>query len=157
MKLDIYTDGATSGNGQLNAVGGWGYIVIQDNTIIHKKNGQLTTATNNICELTAILEACEYALSITSKENFNQITIYSDSAYCINCYLQKWYIKWQNNGWVNSKKQPVANKELWIKLIPFFENLNFTFKKIKGHAGDVWNEEADQLAVKGKQGVLVDG
>lgn len=78
--------------------------------------------------------------------------VYSDSAYIINCYKQKWYNKWQINDWKNSKKEPVANKELWEQLIPYFDNVMFSFEKVPGHAGHVYNEMVDQMAVQAKKG-----
>jgi ribonuclease HI len=79
-----------------------------------------------------------------------EIVVYSDSAYVINCYKQKWYKKWQVNGWINSKKQPVANKELWEQLIPYFENPFFSFEKVAGHADNKYNNLVDEMAVKAK-------
>ena len=55
------------------------------------------------------------------------------------------------NGWLNSKKQPVANKELWEKLIPYFENPRFSFEKVKGHSGNQLNELVDKMAVAARQ------
>ena len=96
----------------------------------------------------AIIEGCQYV-----EKNYPLITsvnIYSDSAYCINCYQQKWYKKWIQNGWVNSKKQSVKNRELWELLIPFFEDNRFNFIKVKGHVGDKYNEMVDEMAVKAR-------
>ena len=70
----------------------------------------------------------------------DKITVYTDSAYLANCVKQKWYNKWLVNGWINSKKEPVANKNLWKSLIPFFEAENIEFVKVKGHAGNKYNE-----------------
>ena len=151
--IKIYTDGATSGNGKADAIGGWAYIVLNDNNeIISQNSGYITKATNNICELTAILMGCEAV-----KDTTEAVTIYSDSAYCINCYQDQWYLKWQKNGWLNSKKQPVANRELWEKLIHYFDDSRFSFKKVKGHSGNAteaayWNELVDKMAVSARQG-----
>ena len=100
-------------------------------------------ATNNICELIAIIEGCIWA-----KESYplEKITIRTDSAYCHNCYTQKWYKNWQKNGWKNSKKEPVKNKELWIALDnekSKFRNIEFI--KVKGHANDEGNILVDKL------------
>lgn len=151
--MKVYTDGACSKNGEIGAPGGWAWVIVNEcDTAILQGNGHIDNATNNICELTAMLEACKKSLIIpTSYE------IYSDSAYIINCYEQRWYKKWQVNGWINSKKQPVANKELWEQLIPFFENKNYKFIKVKGHAGNqldphsYWNNYVDKLAVSAKE------
>ena len=61
-------------------------------------------------------------------------------------YQDKWYINWENNGWKNSKGDPVANKLEWRFLIKFFKDDRFTFTKVKGHSGHVYNERADALA-----------
>lgn len=143
--IEIYTDGAVSNNGYENSNGGWAYIIVENGTIIHKGKGFLENATNNQCELTAIIKACHAA-----RELEETVTIYSDSAYCVNCYKQKWYKTWQNNGWYNSKREPVANRELWEKLIPFFEDSNFIFEKVKGHSTNKFNNMVDQMAVEAK-------
>ena len=150
--LTIYTDGAVSKNGQDGAYGGWGFVRAE--TDDYAFGGLPLNATNQICELKAIYEACKYAQEILDKteENFppETVVIRSDSAYVINCYKQKWYSSWQSNGWKNSKKEPVANKDLWELIIPYFENPRFTFEKVIGHSGDKYNELADKYANKGK-------
>lgn len=152
--IKIYCDGATSGNGKSDAVGGYAWAILdnEDNLLFYD-SGHVKNATNNICELLAIINGCEKALTIIKE--FDSVIVYSDSAYCINCKKQNWYKNWQNNGWKNSKKQPVANQDLWKRLIPFFEDRRFTFEKVKGHADDKtthskWNNFVDDLAVKAK-------
>lgn len=145
--MKIYTDGATSNNGAANAQGGWAYVIINDvDTIVAQDHGHIDNATNNICELTALIKACEAAKAFPTS-----FIIYSDSAYAINCYKQQWYKKWKINGWKTSAKLPVANKELWEKLIPFFEDNKYNFEKVKGHANDKWNNLVDELAVRAKE------
>lgn len=146
--IEIYTDGATSKNGYDGAIGGCAYIILKNNEIIHSQAWSLVPATNNQCEMNAIIEGCQYI-----EENYptvSSVKIYSDSAYCINCYKQQWYKKWIQNGWVNSKKEAVKNKELWELLIPFFENNKFIFEKVKGHSGNVYNEMVDRMAVEAR-------
>ena len=72
--------------------------------------------------------------------------IYSDSAYIINCYNQEWYLRWEKNGWLNAAKKEVANQDLWLDIIPFFDNFWYSFRKVAGHAGNYWNERCDALA-----------
>lgn len=149
----IYTDGATSGNGKADAVGGYAWIALNEKDELVYDSAHVENATNNICELMAIITSCEYISSIIGE--FDNVTVYSDSAYCVNCKKEGWYRNWQNNGWKNSKKQPVANQDLWERLIPFFEDARFTFEKVKGHADDKtthskWNNFVDDLAVKAK-------
>lgn len=152
MKYSIYTDGATSDNGYEGAQGGWAWIFLdEDKNIILKNVGHLDNTTNNICELTAVIDACYYAYHKMDLTDPNPIfTIYSDSAYIINCYKEKWYKKWQKNDWFNSKGQPVANKELWERLIPFFESSQFSFEKVAGHTNNEWNNLVDEMAVRAK-------
>lgn len=142
----IYTDGACSGN---PGPGGSAFIVVENEEKIYEWKMPIPEATNNICELIAIIEGCIWAKELYPLE---KITIRTDSAYCHNCYTQKWYKNWQKNGWKNSKKEPVANKTLWLQLIPFFENTNFIFEKVKGHTGAKdWNDEVDKLAVEARK------
>jgi len=144
--MKIYTDGAVSNNGKKKARGGWAFVVL-DNS--YSESGYIPKATNQIAELTAVLSACKYA--IKNMNGFPQsATIYSDSAYVVNCFKDRWYRKWIDKEWKNSKRQAVANKELWQELVPFFEDNRFDFVKVKGHAEDPWNILVDKLAVAAK-------
>ena len=78
-----------------------------------------------------------------------EIEVFSDSAYMVNCIQKKWYEKWQKNGWKTSKKGPVENKDLWIKLLNLISPFNVKFHKVAGHSGIELNEMADKLARKG--------
>lgn len=140
----VYTDGACSGN---PGPGGAAFIVISfSGEELYSSSFHFEETTNNRCELSAIIEACEFCKYAYSDDE--KIVIRTDSAYCHNCHAQKWYLNWQKNGWLNSKKQPVANKDLWEKLIPYFEKPRFTFEKVKGHTGEAdWNDKVDKLAV----------
>lgn len=145
--MNIYTDGATSFNGTEKAIGGWAYVIIdEEDQIITGDYGNIIGTTNNICEMTAIINGC---MAASKMEGIH--TVYSDSSYCINCYEQKWYRRWQENGWINSSSKPVANKALWEQLIPFFESEKFIFKKIKGHSTNKWNNYVDKKAVEAKE------
>ena len=120
--------------------GGWGYIIVIKKNYTQteiKYSLQVENTTNNRMELTAIIEALN-KVNYLLKDKFSdckKINIYTDSAYIQNCYSQQWYIKWLKNGWVNSKKEAVKNKDLWTQLIPYFENERFSFLKVKGHNG----------------------
>ena len=103
-------------------------------------------------ELTAALKACE---EVEAMDGFATVKLYSDSAYLINCYKQNWWKTWRANGWKNSKKEPVANQDLWEKLIYFFMKApGYDFIKVKGHAGNQYNEMVDRLAVAAKESVM---
>ena len=159
MNYNIYTDGATTGNGQEGAQGGSAFIIIKEGPIVQMSGWPVKNATNNICELDAIIQGCRVAniRAVLEWEDINpQFTIYSDSAYIINCYKDKWYKKWQTNGWLNSKKQPVANRELWEQLIPYFEDSRYSFVKVMGHSGNKYNEIVDRMAVAAKHGKSIE-
>lgn len=147
---EIYTDGATSKNGHEDAAGGYAWALIKDGECVDYAARSLTPATNNICEMMAIISACEEILP--SLDDFDKVNVYSDSAYCVNCYKQFWWRAWLHNNWVNSKKEPVKNREFWERIIPFFQDPRFQFIKVKGHAGDKWNELVDGLAVAARCG-----
>lgn len=144
MTYYIYTDGSTRNNGYANSIGAWGYvIVLEDIQNIGQNVGVVRDTTNQQMELEACARACEHAaLAI---QPFDEVKIITDSAYIHNCCNQKWYEKWQNNGWLNSRKEPVANREKWERLIPFFDNAQFQFIKTKGHSVDKWNCYVDRL------------
>ena len=141
--ISIYTDGSCRDNGKKGAIGAWGYIIIDNDIIVRCAAESVEDTTNQIMELTAALQCCKAAEELYS--SFTDICIYSDSAYLINCINDKWYEKWEHNGWTTSKKQAVINPDLWKELIPFFEKANFHFKKVKGHANNRWNNEIDQM------------
>lgn len=146
MIYKIYTDGGCSGNGYSNAIGGWGYFIInEDNKIAGTDMGREAPSTNQRMELTAAIEACKRITKFEIEYQADKVEVYSDSAYLINCVNQQWYINWQKNGWKNSKKEDVANRDLWEQLIPYFNNPKFSFHKVSGHSGDFWNEKVDTL------------
>lgn len=146
---EIYTDGAASNNRKGEGIGGYAYIILEEQKVIESfKQGKKNT-TNNECELLAIITACNKVLEKLDGW-LDNVIIYSDSAYCINCYQEQWWKKWQTNGWRNSSKQPVANKELWLQLIPFFEDERFDFQKVEAHQNQKWNTMVDRMAVAAK-------
>lgn len=157
MIYSIYTDGSCRGNGTKQAVGAWAFLAQWDQKImktskefsithpIYSKVDVVPDTTNQRMEMEAIIEACQWAHDEQKLEPFDEVHIYTDSAYVHNCFEQKWYSKWLVANWINSKKQPVANKDLWIKLIPFFENPQFYFHKVKGHDNDDLNNYVDNI------------
>ena len=143
MILKLYTDGSTRGNGKdSGGQGAWGFLAIEDGSILHKEAAGVLNTTNQQCELMAIINACRWAAN--EYPDHDKI-IYSDSAYAINCYTDKWYVKWEGNGWTSSNKQAVKNQKLWRELIPYFKDEHFTFKKVRGHADDKYNNIIDEL------------
>ena len=144
ISIDIYTDGSLKKLGQKQTFGGWAFVAVKDSKKFYYASGSEYHTTNQRMELMAICKALEYAQSI--RRNCEKIIIYSDSAYAINCYLKEWYIGWQFNGWLNSKGEDVANKDLWMKIIPYFDNFWYDFRKVPAHQDNFWNNTCDELA-----------
>lgn len=154
MKFIIYTDGSCRKNGDKDAVGAWGYVVMTEHgdSPIETKAYRVQGTTNQQMELAAAINGCNSIFGQLLP--IDEIDVYTDSAYLCNCYEQGWYKKWQMNGWTNIKKQPVANRDLWEQLIPFFEDPRFRFHKVKGHADNKWNNYVDELVQKASAEVL---
>src|SRR5262249_30401016 len=98
--------------------------------------------TNQRMEITAAFEAaCSHPGSLE---------IVTDSTYVKNCFQQSWYVKWKANGWLNSQRKPVANRDLWEPFIDLYESRpgEITFRWVKGHSNDVMNDLVDRLAVE---------
>ena len=135
-KVIIYTDGACSGN---PGPGGWGTILMYKE---YKKelSGGAKDTTNNIMEITAVLEGLR-ALKAKC-----EVEIYSDSAYVVNAFNSHWIDEWKKNGWRNSKKEEVKNKELWQELDSLVQKYNAVFIKVKGHSDNEYNNRCDELA-----------
>ena len=134
--LVVYTDGACSGN---PGPGGWAWAV---------ENGQFESGaeahtTNQRMEIKAALQAI-----ITLP---GPLEIVSDSTYVVNCFKQRWHATWRANGWRNSQKKPVANRDLWEPLIEQALARNVLFRWVKGHGTDRMNALVDELAVLAAQ------
>lgn len=137
-EIVIYTDGACSGN---PGPGGWGSILMyKDNK--KEISGALGNTTNNVMELTAVIEALKL-LKFRCK-----VKVYSDSAYVVNAFNQKWIYGWLKNGWKNSNKEPVKNKELWEELYKLTKEHDVEFIKVKGHSDNEYNNRCDEMARK---------
>jgi len=134
-KVEIFTDGACKGN---PGPGGWGAILRYGNKE-KEINGYNSSTTNNIMELTAVIEALKqikkpYAINITT-----------DSTYVKNG-ITDWIHNWKNNGWKTAAKKNVKNKELWIELDSLIQSHKINWIWVKGHSGHPENERADELA-----------
>jgi len=136
LPVTIYTDGACSGN---PGPGGWAAIVIDGGDERELSGGEERT-TNQRMELRAAVEG------LRSLEGRRRVDLYSDSAYLVNCFRDKWYERWRQNGWKNSQKKPVENRDLWEALVALAERHEVTWHKVAGHSGDVLNDRADRLA-----------
>ena len=135
-EVTIYTDGACSGN---PGPGGWGAMLMYKGNKKEISGGKENT-TNNVMELTAVIEGLKL-LKFPCK-----VKLYSDSAYVVNAFIQKWIYGWIKNGWKNSSKEPVKNKELWQELYELTKTHEVEFIKVKGHADNDYNNRCDELA-----------
>ena len=134
-KVDIYTDGACSGN---PGPGGWGVLIEIDNENIELSGGDRET-TNNRMELMAAIKALEEI------DKDYEINLYTDSNY-VKDGITSWISNWKKNNWKTASKKDVKNKELWIRLDEAIKDKNISWVWVKGHAGNAGNEQADYLA-----------
>ena len=135
-KVTIFTDGACSGN---PGPGGWGAVLLYGDHI-REMSGYEDETTNQRMELMAAIK------SLQALKEPCAVELASDSAYMINAFEQKWYERWQRNGWMNAQKKPVENRDLWVKLLKMAEFHQIKWIKVKGHSGDYYNERCDKLA-----------
>ena len=134
-KVEIFTDGACKGN---PGPGGWGAI-LRYGTTEKEIYGASKNTTNNIMELTAVIE---------SLKNLNkpcELIITTDSKYVKNG-ITEWIHNWKKNGWRTAAKKEVKNKKLWIELDSLIQIHSITWDWVKGHSGHPENERADLLA-----------
>jgi ribonuclease HI len=136
----VYTDGACSGN---PGPGGWAWAVAP--TGEPRASGGESLTTNQRMEITAALEALKARAHDMAEGR--PVEVVSDSTYVVNCFRDKWYVRWLANGWRNARKQPVANADLWKPLVELVLEGNVRFRWVKGHGTDPMNELVDALAV----------
>ncbi len=134
-KVTIYTDGACSGN---PGIGGWGAILFYNE---HKKeiSGSEELTTNNRMELSAAINALN--LLIESCE----VELYSDSAYLVNAFNEKWIYGWKKKDWKKGTSD-IPNSDLWQILYSLHKTHNINFIKVKGHSDNEFNNRCDKLA-----------
>ncbi len=143
----VYTDGASTGS---RGPGGYGAVIRWKGKIEEISGGEKNT-TNLRMEVTAVCVALE------TIEEGHIVTLYSDSSYLVNCMRRGWYKKWWENGWLNSRKEPVANRDLWERLLEATRrHQEVRWRKVKGHSKTVGqhktgNDRADELAVAAKK------
>ena len=146
MRIEIYTDGACSGN---PGKGGYGIVMkVPEKNYEKRYSAGFRLTTNNRMELLAVIVALEKL-----KSTENDIHIFTDSKYVVDAIEKKWLQSWVKIGFKNKK-----NPDLWQRIIPLIKTHKTTFHWVKGHAGHPENEICDQLAVKASQSenLLVD-
>ena len=134
-KIDIFTDGACSGN---PGPGGWGAIL---RVGLHEKeiSGGERATTNNRMELMAVIA------SLNALKQPSRVIVHTDSRYVIDG-LTKWLPRWKANGWKTADKKPVKNAELWRALDEAVQRHEVAWRWVAGHSGHPENERADALA-----------
>ena len=137
----LYTDGACSGN---PGPGGWGAILIYKGTEKLVSGGEYET-TNNRMEITAVIEGLNSLKIVPCL-----VTVYSDSAYVVNAFEQKWIYGWIKNGWKKSvnSSEDIKNRDLWEKLYALTKKHSVSFIKVKGHSDNEYNNRCDEMARK---------
>ncbi|WP_312692866.1 ribonuclease HI [Caproiciproducens sp.] len=136
-RVEIYTDGACSGN---PGPGGWGAVLRYNGTEKEISGGAADT-TNNRMELSGVIEALRLL-----KEPC-EVLLCSDSKYVCDAIAKGWAKSWQKNNWRKSDKKPALNADLWEALLALLDEHRVTVQWIKGHAGHPENERCDRLAV----------
>ena len=146
MEYTVYADGACSGN---PGPGGYAFIIMNENRdVLLKVSGSKSKATNNQMELTAIVRALVHIRSFENHHRKQTVTIYSDSAYCVNETAKAGIYTWKKNGWKTKAGREVKNIDLWLELYRFLKNTKMEIHavKVKGHSGDKYNELVDKAA-----------
>ena len=143
----VYTDGASTGS---RGPGGYGAVIFWKGKTEEISGGEQDT-TNLRMEITAACVALE-----TIDEGYT-VTVNADASYLVNCMRRGWYKKWRENGWLNHRKEPVANRDLWERLLQATQrHQEVRWRKVKGHsktsgAHKTGNDRADELAVAAKK------
>ncbi len=136
--VDIYTDGACTGN---PGPGGWG-VVLRYKGVEREIHGGEAPTTNNRMELTAAIQGLE-----TLKRPV-KVRLHTDSVY-VRDGITRWIRNWKTKGWKTANRKPVKNADLWRRLDEAAARHEVDWRWIKGHAGHVGNERADALARRG--------
>ena len=140
----VYTDGACSGN---PGPGGWGVVVYFDNNTVHEMGGFEPDTTNNRMELQAAIAALEFVNQYPADQT---VQLYTDSEY-VKKGATQWLGGWKRKNWKTSQGKAVLNQDLWKEILDLVRSLSkITFKKVKAHDDNYWNEYVDKLATGGE-------
>ena len=135
--VDIYTDGACSGN---PGPGGWAAI-LKVGSFEKEISGFEPDTTNNRMELMAAIKG------LSELNRPCKVNLYSDSAYLVKAFNEKW-LPIGKNGWRNAAKQPISNSDLWQELLNLAAQHEIKWIWVKGHADNPYNNRCDELAVQ---------
>ena len=106
----------------------------------HALSGFEPHTTNQRMELRAAIEG------LVAVSGSRRIDLYTDSSYVMNCFRDRWFERWEKNGWLGAGKRPVTNRDLWERLIAETRRHDVTWHKVKGHSGHPLNDRVDLLA-----------
>lgn len=135
-KVEIYTDGACSGN---PGEGGWGAI-LRYGAFEREISGYEPDTTNNRMELKAAIEG------LRALKESCEVELFSDSSYMVNAFEKNWIYGWKFNGWKTKNKDDVKNMDLWRELDMLCAKHYVNWIKVKGHSDNEYNNRCDQLA-----------
>ena len=134
-EVNLYTDGACRGN---PGKGGWGAILVYGSYEKELSGGEALT-TNNRMELIGAIEG------LKALKEPCRVTLYSDSKYLVEPFLQGWIHTWREKGWKRGKEE-LKNPDLWQTLYDLTQVHTVEFIWVKGHNGHSYNERCDTLA-----------
>ena len=132
----LYTDGACAGN---PGPGGWAATIIEGDSERVVRGAEPRT-TNQRMELMAAIEG------LGAVDPARRVRLHTDSAYVMNCFRDRWFERWERDGWLRADRQPVTNRDLWERLIVETRRHDVVWTKVKGHSGDPLNDRVDALA-----------
>lgn len=145
MIHEFYTDGSCVKNGSADASGGWGVIQLLNGKLADCFADFSIHTTNNREELKAILFVMK-SFGVQDNDWASVPIVYSDSAYCVNM-LNEWMFAWKEKGWITSTNKQPENLDLIQEYYNLYQKgYRIELRKIRGHAGNKWNELADQIA-----------
>lgn len=114
--------------------------MIFDGAAERELSGGEPHTTNQRMELRAAIEA------LTALPSPRDVALYTDSTYVMNCFVQRWWVRWERTGWRGAMGQAVANRDLWERLIAETRRHTVAWHWVKGHSGDPLNDRVDRLA-----------
>ena len=145
--VEIFTDGACSGN---PGPGGWAALIFE-NDGERVVSGAAPHTTNQRMELMAAIEG------LAAIEGHRRVLLHTDSSYVMNCFRDRWWARWEANGWRRKEKNklvPIANEQLWRTLDKLLAKHEVKYTRVAGHSGHVENDRVDELAVAAYQQYL---
>lgn len=143
-KVEIYSDGACSGN---PGPGGYGAILKYGETIKEISKGFLDT-TNNRMELLGAIDALKLLKSPC------EVDLYSDSKYVVDAINKGWAANWREKNWMRTKKEKAKNIDLWEQMLELCEIHKINFIWVKGHSTNKFNNRCDELAVLAREDIV---